>query len=515
MRAIVLDAAPRVVVKASKPMARLSCLVVCLGVAVRGGNLTRFAVCLTGQLRTGTYVELQENLRLALKAPLEDADVFAVVAREHALKHQDYHIPRGGCYKDRRKCARRDGSDGDAWKGLRGPFDLDKNWGGRQPAVRPAASDAELEAFRSGPLGPLVVDVLNDTAAVAEATRRHGPARPDLFQRSLRARNRVCLDHVEAAEARRGARYAFVVRIRPDYAFYNCRMPPGRLWPTDAKLEARGVSAPASQWFTSHMDLWEAMGRDAADANLGMWNREVPEACHLMPRVESCPYYVMCGRGGLGFAAERMGGPLDGLGPSRPGEYLRPCCDADDIPRQVLDPPPDAWCPLERAPYLQDWWFTQQSKPNAHNARETVGLPAAEANAALGPHCAKITVTSDDDDDDDGGDDVALAVDADADDEYLSEYKARLSDDDPRVVASYVHDWDPDYDAAKPTFVADYAQKQAETRAAYRAKKAAPRRGKQTRPSRRRPPPPPRKRRRKGDDDDDDDDDDDRTELRR
>ena len=85
----------------------------CLAILRRAQAETRFAVCLTGQLRTGTYPEMQENLRLAVTEPLDHADVFAVVAREHMLKHIDYHIPRNGCYFDRRKCARRDGSEGE------------------------------------------------------------------------------------------------------------------------------------------------------------------------------------------------------------------------------------------------------------------------------------------------------------------------------------------------------------------------------------------------------------------
>ena len=133
-------------------------------------KLTRFAVCLTGQLRTGTYPEMQENLRLAVTEPLEDADVFAVVAREHMLKHIDYHIPRNGCYFDRRKCARRDGSEGDGWRNLTGPHDLDPDWGKRRRAARPPATDAELESLRTGPLKPRRVTVLDDDAAVAAAT---------------------------------------------------------------------------------------------------------------------------------------------------------------------------------------------------------------------------------------------------------------------------------------------------------------------------------------------------------
>ncbi|KAH8079527.1 hypothetical protein JL720_9268 [Aureococcus anophagefferens] len=361
-------------------------------------------------LRTGTYPEMQENLRLAVTEPLEDADVFAVVAREHMLKHIDYHIPRNGCYFDRRKCARRDGSEGDGWRNLTGPHDLDPDWGKRRRAARPPATDAELEGLRTGPLKPRRVTVLDDDAAVAAATAKHGAARADLFQRSLRARNRVCLDHIEEAEAERGAKYDFVIRIRPDYAFFACRLPPAAYWP-------RGENA--SQWFSSHMDLWEAMGRDAAESNLGMWGRPVPDACHRMPRVESCPHYVMCGRGGRGHAAEAIGGRQDGLGPVKPGEFLRPCCDARDIPRQVLDPPPETWCALERAPYLHDWWYSYQARPNRHN-RARKGLAPEAANAALGPHCAKIPLDygRPDDDDDDDDDDRAAA----GDDAWLAEF---------------------------------------------------------------------------------------------
>ena len=483
-------------------------------------NLTRFAVCLTGQLRTGTYPEMQENLRLAVTEPLDHADVFAVVAREHMLKHIDYHIPRNGCYFDRRKCARRDGSEGDGWRNLTGPHDLDPDWGKRRRAARPPATDAELESLRTGPLQPRRVTVLDDDAAVAAATAKHGAARADLFQRSLRARNRVCLDHIEEAEAERGAKYDFVIRIRPDYAFFACRLPPAARWP-------RGENA--SQWFSSHMDLWEAMGRDAAESNLGMWGRPVPDACHRMPRVESCPHYVMCGRGGRGHAAEAIGGRQDGLGPVKPGEFLRPCCDARDIPRQVLDPPPETWCALERAPYLHDWWYSYQARPNRHNRART-GLAPEAANAALGPHCAKIPLDygrPDDDDDDD--DDRAAA----GDDAWLAEFRGRpLVDGDPRLAGAYVHHWDPAYDAGAGGFVADFERRKDAARAAYKAKKraanggddddddatlgagdvarqavlegAAARAGDAARAA----------RRRNARDDDDDDDDDDRSELR-
>ena len=470
----------------------------CLAILRRAQAETRFAVCLTGQLRTGTYPEMQENLRLAVTEPLDHADVFAVVAREHMLKHIDYHIPRNGCYFDRRKCARRDGSEGDGWRNLTGPHDLDPGWGKRRRAARPPATDAELEGLRTGPLRPRRVTVLDDDAAVAAATAKHGAARADLFQRSLRARNRVCLDHIEEAEAERGAKYDFVIRIRPDYAFFACRLPPAARWPNGEN---------ASQWFSSHMDLWEAMGRDAAESNLGMWGRPVPDACHRMPRVESCPHYVMCGRGGRGHAAEAIGGRQDGLGPVKPGEFLRPCCDARDIPRQVLDPPPETWCVLERAPYLHDWWYSYQARPNRHNGART-GLAPEAANAALGPHCAKIPLDygrPDDDDDDD--DDRAAA----GDDAWLAEFRGRpLVDGDPRLAGAYVHHWDPAYDAGAGGFVADFERRKDAARAAYKAKKRAANGGDDddddaTRAAR---------RRNARDDDDDDDDDDDRSELR-
>ena len=43
-----------------------------------------------------------------------------------------------------------------------------------------------------------------------------------VFQRALRARNALCLGLIEAAEVERGARYEYVVRIRPDFAFTDC-----------------------------------------------------------------------------------------------------------------------------------------------------------------------------------------------------------------------------------------------------------------------------------------------------
>ena len=272
----------------------------------------------------------------------------------------------------------------------------------------------------------------------------------------------MCLDHIEEAEAERGTKYDFVIRIRPDYAFFACRLPPAARWPAGEN---------ASQWFSSHMDLWEAMGRDAAESNLGMWGRPVPDACHRMPRVESCPHYVMCGRGGFGHAAEAIGGRQDGLGPVKPGEFLRPCCDARDIPRQVLDPPPKTWCALERAPYLHDWWYSYQARPNRHN-KARKGLAPEAANAALGPHCAKIPLDygRPDDDDDDDDDDRAAA----GDDAWLAEFRGRpLVDGDPRLAGAYVHHWDPAYDAGAGGFVADFERRKDAARAAYKAKKRA------------------------------------------
>ena len=135
---------------------------VLLVAACSANNGTRHAVCVTGQLRVmAGSPELQRNVWLAVVRPLR-ADVFMVVSAEHALAHDDYHLPTNGCYTDRRKCAPRDWSqDNKEWRRQSGPpVDLDLRKWGKRAIMRAAATEAEIEQIRGGPLRPRAMRVL-------------------------------------------------------------------------------------------------------------------------------------------------------------------------------------------------------------------------------------------------------------------------------------------------------------------------------------------------------------------
>lgn len=328
------------------------------------GAHQRFAVCITGQLRAGCLDEVQERLAAAVVRPLS-ADVFVVVSLEHKLGHSDFHIPTGGCHRDAQKCAPRNGSSGVVSSET---SDFNRRWAWSQPVEREAASLDDVERLVNGPLQPVRVRVLNDSEAMESATRNFGPSHAGLFQRAFRARNRWCLADVEAREASSGVDYDWIVRVRPDYVFTACVLPPARAWPRP------------SRWGATHMDFWEVMDRVTATANLGIFNDpDPPTACLLGQRVESCTHYAMCRSGANVTAVELLDKvDTDSYGPRRPGEFVRPCCDPAFIPRPLLSPPPTrTWCALHRRPYLHTWWF--------RNANYTLpSLDVRHVNAQLG-----------------------------------------------------------------------------------------------------------------------------------
>uniref|UniRef100_A0A7S3JZC8 Uncharacterized protein n=1 Tax=Aureoumbra lagunensis TaxID=44058 RepID=A0A7S3JZC8_9STRA len=374
----------------------------------------RFGVCITGQLRSGAMLEVQENLAIAVTRPLK-AEVFAVLSLEHKLAHTDFHIPSHGCYQDIVKCAPRSGEDISEYelKKLRkqSPLSYDKYWSRRKPAIREAATEKDIEKLRQGPLRPIQIIVINDKDAQDNATSRFGPAHKKLFQRSLRARNRLCAQVIEDREKILDRRFDYIIRIRPDYAFRTCRFPPAEIWPKPQQ------DIP---WATTHMDYFEVMTRTAADSLLkNVWSLHPPLACLVGQRVESCGFYALCQSGANVTAADALSlDGRDGRGTPLPGDLLRPCCRQDHIPRVLLKPPHERWCPLHRISYLQGWWYSNAKSKNI--TREI-------ANGQLGPYCTKIPPDS-------------ISSTLDDDDDLLDDDDVLFPDDDSAYVTR-PHEW--------------------------------------------------------------------------
>ncbi|KAJ8600392.1 hypothetical protein CTAYLR_001413 [Chrysophaeum taylorii] len=392
--------------------------------AADDGGESRFAVCVTGQLRAGALPEVQERLFEAVVRPL-GAEVFVVVSREHTLGHVDFNIPRNGCYTDPRKCAPRDGQENETWLrevAGRPPIDVARKWPKGKPAERAPSTDEDLERLRAGPLAPRFLRVMDDDETLRSATEAFGDAHPSLFQRALRARNRWCLADVEARERRRQKPFDYVVRVRPDYVF-ACALPPATFWPS-----------PDTPWAATAMDFFEVMDRETANSNLGLWSRpEPPAPCVSGIRVESCAFYAMCGAGANVTAVDHVDRRLrDDAGPRLPGEIARPCCDPTSFLPRALTKPLDTsvWCPLHRHPYLHGWWYD-------HSKRSLRDLALDAANALLGPRCVKNKAPvprqeegGDDDDDDQGADNDPL------DDEVLA-----ILHPGPEEPHSWIHEW--------------------------------------------------------------------------
>jgi len=138
---------------------------------------TRFAVCFAGQIRAGRHSFLLENLKTRLLDPL-DADVFVEVSSEERDVH--YHsVSKAEAFYFQHS--------------------LD-------PVHMRLATDAEMR---------------DEMIGEVDSERRRG---------AIGARWRSCLRRIKDAETKRGARYEYVLRLRPDAAF-PCIVAPPEAWP--------------------------------------------------------------------------------------------------------------------------------------------------------------------------------------------------------------------------------------------------------------------------------------------
>ena len=364
---------------------------------------SRFAICFTGQLRTATEVGVQTNLARTLVEPLR-ADVFFVVSRRHEINHAS----GAGCLQaNSGVCA------------TSGRPERRGKWGSR----RADATEAEHHKLRTGPLAAWIKDfrLVEDQDAIHEASRLDA-SQGNLVQKALRARCRLCLESIQAEEAKTAVPYDYVVRSRPDYAF-DCIFPSASasLW---TQLPRR--------WASAHRDYWEITTRQDADVLLrDLWSDAALrlDACRpyhgqveAASRVESCAYFTLCAAGAVVRAADHYGPSsnaprrnstnitADRTPPPSPGTIIRPCCDDSAThkkirrrPRALANLPT---CDLDRDPVLGKWFlggaakFGQAEWSRLHTTLTDV----------LRPNCREllpelIPPPPGDDDDDAGADD--------------------------------------------------------------------------------------------------------------